>query len=507
MTRGFSTIEIVLALMIISSAVAGAVLVILGIPGAIADGHLRAGGSQRADENLQHALQIGLHDFSAVISLATTSANGYDSALSVASLSDEFTEQLTSTASWIDTKGKRRTISRIALLTDYLSAARSGCAGLLAGNWMHPSMTTYALGPGSLFPDGNASHRYPISAIAISGTTLALSVRSTTIRTEPDIYLFDLTDPTHPLYRGSIDTNQLQYAGPSALAIQGTTLFAANTYGATFNSCGTDTQCSQMQAYDITNLRGPRLLYPYKLSTNIPPFATGSSGQATGNTLLVDHGLLYLGLKKTGNSQGEEFNIIDASHGTPVWLGGYAIGRTINQILVSHGYAYLATDSPHNELVVLDVHDPAHVTFVGNYDASGGTTFGYGESIALAGGELALGRSFSSPDPALYFLDVSHMPAAVQSSMLIGDSFHPQNVDAIVISKYLAFVLDDLNLSIWNIADPAHPTQYSSPMPLQGVTTGQQGMTGVALACRANALYVASVDTINSGRLTIITGS
>jgi hypothetical protein len=295
----------------------------------------------------------------------------------------------------------------------------------------------------------------------------------------------------------------------AATAVNNSTLYVASAVQPDFSTCTVSSSCSQLQIIDISTPSTPTLITNYKLPTLTSPFAIGSRGQASGKSIFATNDLIYLGLTKPTGTQGDEFNIIDVHNPhSPQWLGGFRVGRTINQIQVLNGYAYLATDDPARELIVLDVHNPASITLIGSYDASGSSTFGFGKAITLARttftNNLALGRSYTASGPELFLLNMSDLKnPLLLGSQQISSRTSPVSVEQIVLRDFLGFILTDTALEFWNITDPEH----LSPYAIELLLPGGESQKHAAFVCRHNTLYVASDALNRTGFLTIVTGS
>jgi hypothetical protein len=243
----------------------------------------------------------------------------------------------------------------------------------------------------------------------------------------------------------------------------------------------------------------------FLLSTSTAPFATGSGGQSAGKSIFYKNGLIYLGLQKTGNAQGDEFNIIDVRDPkNPVWLGGYSVGRIVNQIAVLNNYAYLATDDPNRELLILNVQDPGNIAMTGSYDAPGNTASGFGEAVFVASSTAALGRSYIYNQPEFMLLDLSSTSPSVLGSALINKLSETASVETVIIRDFIGFVLTNSELQLWDISNPQHMNSYTSSIPLP---ENSKSTSSSVLTCGNNTLYIASSDSVHTGYLTVVTGS
>ena len=503
--KGFSTLELMVALMIMSATLTAVALVTLAVPSALLEGRTEAFAIHQATMLLNENFAMGLTSFSSVKSIATSTFNSVDTSLIVTLSPDGLTKQLTSTASWTDALKRKRYISLSALLTDFASASATTCSNILSGDWQHPSVTSYPF----------TTHPIQVSATDSVATSslLVAAVTNSLAATDPTLFLFDISSTTHPTYLSSIDNASSTKMGLSAIAVHDHFIYAANSNLADFNSCTAGTACSQLQIIDATNSLTPAIIKNIKLAATTSPYVTGIRGQGSGKSIFYANGFIYLGLMKISNAinPGDEFNIIDVRNpNAPQWLGGYAVGRTVNQIRVKGNYAYLATDDSSQELAILDIHDPTHPTLVVNYDAPGPSGFAVGESLAVNNSTpnsfTILGRSYGRlVDPELLFINTNSLTApVVVSSTSVSTTSDLTSADGIILRGFLAFILTNTSLKILNLADVTNPTPFINPISLPNSSNVTSSPS--ALSCRDNALYVASGDGTN-GYLSVFTGS
>ena len=262
--------------------------------------------------------------------------------------------------------------------------------------------------------------------------------------------------------------------------------------------------CSQLQILNIADPAHISIIKNFQLSTTTLTRALGINGQASGISIFYQNGLIYLGLQKVSNPTGQEFNIINVQNPqAPVWLGGYSIKRTLNQLVVAHGSAYLATDDPNNELLTLNVQNPSIPLHQASYDAPGNTAFGFGEALSLSGQGLVFGRSYTTDAPE--FAVFSVLPGSAPTFVGPTRSTElPESIQSIILRGPLLFALASSSLEVWNVIDPTNPTQFITPTQLPNSSTSSGAG---ALVCKDNTLYIASFDATNNGYLTTITGS
>ncbi len=503
---GFSTLELLIACSLISTTVVSITLLTIQLPTALANGRRELGALTHANNLIEEAFITGAYDFPAVISIATTTVSiGTDYAktsLDVVLGLDGQTKNLTATTQWYDSYGHEQFSVLSGLLTDTTIQNTSNlCASRLSGDWIHPYMYTLP----KIFPS--------LSSLSIWRTTLAIAASHSPLKNDSTLFLYDISSSTAPVFITSTDNATSTKNGVASIALTGSQLYVANASTPSFSSCTTSAVCSQLQIFGVQTTSSSSattstlaLVANYQLPTSTPPFATGSGGQSSGRSIFFLNGLVYLGLVKTNTTQGMEFNVIDVHlPNRPVWLGGISIGRTVNQIRVRQGYAYLATDDPRAELIVLDVHDPQNITRASTYDAPGSSTWGYGESLAIQPNNiLALGRSYTPDGPELSILNMaSATKPFLLSSEKLSSTTNPVGVTALGIQDFMTFALTDSALQLWDMTNPLNPQHYGDPLPLP---TGSKG-SSTAMTCKDNTLFIGANDLNNKGSLVIVTNS
>jgi hypothetical protein len=492
---GFSTIELLIALMIMTTTLTATTLITLELPSAVFDGNKEMEAGNQALRLLNNTFTRGLTSFDSITSLATTTTNGIQSSLSVQVLPDGFTKLLFATVSWIDSHQRTRFLVLRGIATDFAHAAHTTCSNVLGGDWSVPRRTFVS------FPF------FPIQSVTVDSASganlLAAATQASVQKTDPVLSIFDISSSTAPVRLGSLDNASSTKSGYAALAMHDHSIYAANDHASDFDTCVTGPTCSQLQIIDATNPAAPVLAESFQLATATEPYAGGLGGQSAAKSIFYQDGLAYLGLQKTPS--GDEFNIInvrDIRH--PQWLGGFSIGRTINHVEVRNSIAYLATDDPTHELLILDVHDPQHIFEVTSFDAPGYSTYGFGEALSVQGNMIALGRSYTTSGPELlFFNDTASSSLTVTASTSINGLFGTPSIQGLLTKSYLLFALLNSGLQIWNVTNPYNPAPYGAqiPLPLGNTVSGTS-----AMACKGNTVYVASSDNLHTGYLVMLTG-
>jgi hypothetical protein len=208
--------------------------------------------------------------------------------------------------------------------------------------------------------------------------------------TDPDLFIFDISDITNPKLISSLNTGP----GLAAIAIAGPYIFTTNK-----------SSINQLQVIDIHDRSHPLIISQGKV-----PLDIASSTRPNGSTIFYDRGLIYLGTEKGDSPELTIWNVADPVH--PQLAGTYEIGSKIEKIVVDSSHAFLAS-SGINQLVVLDVSNPGNPTIVTTSSPSGWQTQS-GQATDLFEGEIALGRDAggfnNKANPEFILYNVSDAP-------------------------------------------------------------------------------------------------
>lgn len=493
--RGFSTIEILIAFTVLVSGMVAVSLVAYGSPLI-----LEHATTELSAANQAHALltkqEIQARDtFESIMSTASTSDDRFTLGFNMIPM-DDIGKRLTTTIQWRTPATIQKTIQLQSFVMDVRNAALHPCDPFLSGDWRVPRIvSSYRVTPGELLPSHIQGTYFPVSALAVNGSTLAIAIASTTSATHPTLFFFDISESDIvPVYISSeFDNAASSRIGYSALAIGPNTFYAGNGFSsASAITCASDPfGCAQLHLFDAHDTA------PVRIASIQMPAASGS---VPASAVMYRSGVLYLGLSKT--TGGQELHLIDVHEPSlPKHLGGYTAGRGVNGIAADQHVAYITTDdnsSSGKALIALDIQDPTHPVELASYRFLGA---GYARRVVRSGSRLYVGRSFSAgTSEELSVLDRSDISTLTRIGGIdIGTSRAPGGVREILIRDFLAFVLSERSLQIWNISDLSEISLYASvPLP---------NGTGTSLSCRNNMLYVGSAGAEGNGFLTTITSS
>lgn len=493
--KGFSTVEIMIAMAIMVLALGAVILVAFGNQSIIADSQINAEAIAKAEELLEKAQADARKDFRLVNS--TSATDGIFQKSIVITQPDYFTKNVEARISWTGEHGRALFTSLTARVTNFENAVGGDtCYSDLSGHWQTPQKvggTDYSFATDLLVPPN--LNTYPITDINAYKNKLYVTVNPTAdINT---FFIFDITNKSvKPPPLGSLN-NSTVAPGLNAVAVaeypktSKVYAYVANAYGASFSTCTQAQNCAQMQVIDVTN-PVPTVVVNYKIPSATSPFVTGAAGQAIGNAIFYKDGYIYLGLSMTAG--GPQFNIIDVHDPlNPLWNGGYSVGDGINSIYVRNNYAYVS--SPNSQkLKVLNVKNPGNPTLAGSYSPGGGN----GKSISVIGDRAYLGLTVGGTEfSILNNTDPEISPLPLLGSKPDVDS----SINGLVVRDYLAFLLTNIGLNILRVDSAGAISQYTTPYPVPLSSINQ----GRALDCEGNYLYAGYVDSANKGYLSIIT--
>ncbi len=491
MQRGFSTLEAVLAMAIFVSAIAAVMLTESGNQSLLADGALAGSAREDARALLAEEAARALKDFNLVNPIRNASASA---SARVSLLPDYLTKLVTAAATWKDELGRTHTTELSTLLTNFEHATGGDtCSSALEGDWSSPTAKSYSLSPGDLLPGNEIGAA--VSGLDAYHDTLYVTADEGSGAT---LFLFDTSSEGKPRFIASVDNARGTDGGLAGVLAAGDYAYLADSHSRDAD-CMPGTDCAQLQVADVKDPKRPEIVASYLIPTTTPSFVKGSGGQAAGKALAYQDGFLYLGLSKTAN--GPEFNVIDVRDpGSPKWLGGYGIGRSINAIVIDRGHAYLSTDdnkSGGRAVAVLDISDPKHPYQIASWSAPGA---GFANGIRKIGDTLYLGRSYASgAQEEFHELDASRPEEGlpILAGADIGTAAHHASVRSLIIRDTLAFLLTNDDIELWDIGDAEHIGPAAAPIPLP------EGSQGIALDCEGNRLYAAS-NAGDTGYVTIL---
>ncbi len=472
--RGFATLEILIALFILTIALSASTLVAFGNQTLLVDSTTNREALQQAETVLETAQARALTDWRSVVSEVATSSGIFETSLEVTTL-DYSIKELRALVTWKNSYNQNQYITLSSLITDFQNNSEGDtCDAHLSGDWANP-VTKNSI---NAFSDlvGDSSGSYIITDLDAYHDKLFVTTNNSSENKET-LFIFDVHDPANPTLISKLDNDPLLNTGLNSITIASTTdgILAYVASATSFTK-------GQLQIIDVSS-SPPAVLKTFKIPTSI---VAGSSTQGVGLRIAYKNGYVYLGLTKTVS--GPEFNIIDVRDpNAPVWVGGFQVGNQVNDILIRGNYAYLAT--PHTEeLIILDITNPSSPTVVGGYNAPSSNTTGSGKSLYFTDNKIYLGRTTTSLNPEFYIIDGSD--PTTHTPDIFGTKEVNTSINQLLVRESLAYFLTTTGmLQFWNIATSSSIVPFTSSIVLP------ESSKGVALDCEKNVLFVGSVPT------------
>ncbi len=201
-----------------------------------------------------------------------------------------------------------------------------------------------------------------------------------------------------------------------------------------------NTPTDQLKVIDVTDISKPILV----ASRTLPNITNGIARSIfyydkkiyIGTQYVVCNGCVDL-------KKNNELHIYDVSGPTnPVWEGSFKANSNVNAIAVRGKYTYLATSGENRELIILDISNPASITQVSVFNATGGED---GMSLYLLGNKIFLGRIRTpSTRPDFYILNISNPAIPTEfGSKNLGLLLGTAVIEIRVSGKFIFLVLSD----------------------------------------------------------------
>jgi hypothetical protein len=449
--RGVATLEILIAFAILTLSLSAVILVVFGNQTVATDTQTNNEAIYKAKEYIESARARAYQDFNAVVSVGHTQDDIYQKSLTVEQIHTDI-KKVTSTVSW-PSQGRILSVVLTTLISNPTS--QNKCSTSVSGDWSAPQIYGYADFAGSAGAtgvDAQDGKAYVTSDPNSAGSD--------------DFYILDTSG-----------------AGPGAGSLPVLGKFSTS-YGLT------DVSMAGMYAYVTAHSASNQLLVidvsdPVSLkaaSIKAKRDVTRGGDTAYGNTLFYANKKIYVGLTI---SAGTELHIFDVSDPiNPVELGpGYEVGASVNDIIVKNNIAYLAT-AARNEIITLDVSDPAHLVLMGTYQSPTLT----GQSLALSSNNfLYFGRIGGIGNPKLLAFGQEDLSVPRWTMHMSAQS----GVYSMLLRSGLLFITTaDPNdgLQIWDVS---HASARVQPVRFDSAPLNVQQAAPAGTDCYGNLLYVA----------------
>ena len=450
MTRGFSLIEILISLTVLTTTLIAVSLLVLGAPDVLANAVLHREAGYMAQQGFLKNMARGPEGFLDIATYDGTN-NVFNTGVLVETVGDGSVKYVRSRISWNTIWDIPQTLVMDGYVTDYMNADQYACSPFLRRR----AGSEPTLEPFTTFP---LPH---IASLAANRTHVVVSASSTSGFSDPALFVFDTKNSTEtPL---SFDTATSTKIGYGAVAVHGDYIYALSAH-----ACPIGVPCA---ALDVLLLQDTGIVRVHSLP--LPPT----------RSITYAHGYLFVGLRAL--SMNPEFLVFTLENPElPVQVGSAEIGSTVNDIVSNGSTVYIATAD--NSIA----GDRAVMAFpMSSLNASIQASMrarppgaGISQTLALSGEVLYVGRSAPLNSKELYLLSATNLGEELSSRDI--DS----SVYGIVVQGMQAYVLTKTHLERWNIentGDIARHSTYILP----------QGTTGGAVVCGGSSLFLAANDS------------
>jgi len=318
-------------------------------------------------------------------------------------------------------------------------------------------------------------------ALHAQGTTRYAYVTATSTHVlDADFFVLDVTDVSNPHIVMSLDTGN----GLTGLVRGGEYIYALN-----------NDNTEQLHVIDVTNPQQPVLIAHSSLP-NLPSTCSATTTPCyAGRSIFYYDGTIYIGTSYIAFGSTplhhHEFHVFCVSNTSvagcsptnPTWQGSLNVNHHVNDIFVQGRYAYLATSDTEGEMMIVDITDPAHMVHPDDTDTrfnartiAGNESTENGTSVFVLGPYTYLGRERvnNALERDFYILD-TRTPDDITtvSSMRLGLSTRTAVSDIIVHDSRAFIGTTDVThpLLIFDSSDKENPllqnscTILSRPIP------------------------------------------
>lgn len=446
--RGFSTLEILLAMSIVIVSMCSIALLVFGEEDSVIHDDQAARAQSLLEDTLTQEGHLATQDFDLLVD-ATSTQGTYTIAVSAPLQADYLTKNVTIRVSWADPYHNSHHVETSTLMTNYTAEdGGNTCDSTLRGNWQQPLVHTYATIPNTSLSGIDVYH----GKAYVTGDT-------TNNKTDSTFFVYD-TARDDDLTASFDDATSTKY-GLTAVYATDHMIYALSVHSP-----------------DLW------MVHPHTYATSTYRME-GVASDTGGKSLIYKDNLLYAGLEKTEGGELHVIDVHDVSH--PEETLHRDFGTSVNALkMYASSLLVAVSDTPSQQRFF--ILDPTNLSTQDSFsegDAMGGNG-GYGKSFATFGHWLFFGRTsssnlYSDTWPELYSFDPVSQGLAPQASVLLGPTV---GVNAILVRYPLVFLLTSKSeLQMYTISGPTSLNLYA--------TTSIPG-NGVAMDCEGNTLYVVS---------------
>lgn len=449
--RGFSIVEILLALAIVSVAITGATVLAFGSQDAVRDAGLSQEALYKVEQALEEKFASLKLDWNQLAASAIVADSIYDKQVLVTDIS-ECVKQVESRADW-DVPQRSQVSSLITLFssTSTIAALGGDCNTTPPSFWGAPDFynNPEIIHPGSAANDVDALK---------NSKGMFIFIASMENGNHETFWVADVSDPDNPTTIGQYDNDDDVYA------LDG---YLSGDTGYAFLAVASSTAQLQVMKVDFSSYPGVNPTVTHVASLQLP--GVGNS-YPQGRSIYYLNSRVYIG---THDTAGPEFHVFDVSNPeSPTHLGSVELTTNVHDIVVRDTLAYLATSDNNSELCIIDVSDPSamqdceDVTGM-EYDAAGNFD---GTAIDVLGSNAYLGRADAGGSHDFLVLSVVD-PLAVdlRGSLDLGINSNTEVTALKTVGSLVFVVTSDTNYAngggpflVYDVSDPTNITLVST---------------------------------------------
>ncbi len=452
---GFSTLELLIAITIIITAISTVIIVVFSNQTVSLDNQLNDEALIKATNLIEQARSSASFDFSSLGNLPTANDDIYKKELMVTDINPCRKTGIAS-VSW--STDPKRTL-QIQLQTIFSNPSEAIALGGDCGpdsppatQWWYPfTFKDYDLKtiPPTALQSGNAGVGATSIDVIRRGSKYA--ILTTNSGSEKDIWVINVDDGKNASISASKETTKV---GLNNADVEGNYVFAL-----TVGSAATP---SDLQIIDISTITSPNLVATRSLDISSSDANYVPNAQA----IFYYGGKIYVGTHRTG---GNEFQIFSGASPFDL-IKGLELNHNINSIIVRGDYAYLATSDNTGELMIVNIN-PLSTEYMKHPDVTGMKYDATGDydaiSLFLMSDKLYLGReggNYSKADASNFMvLDIGNPHAiSLLGAKFISDNNGPNKATGIIamsIVDTFAFISTDdadTDFQVFRVGDPAN---------------------------------------------------
>lgn len=507
--KGFSTLELMISLALISLILSTVILISFGNQSFLIASQNNSGALKIAQGLIEKQQALAQKDFNLVNPISPENEDIYEKSVEVKLLPDFLTKEIKTIITWKNENQLDNNLVLTTLISDFNSpAGNNTCNSTLLGNWNLPIVDSIIdFSSFSNIPNGT----YTLTNVDAYKNRLYVTAGQTGSEVSlPTLFIFDISNKKNPELLGKIDNAPNVSKGLNAILISEdltsspmrTYAYAASNTSSNYSTCNpiSNQACGEIYIFDVTNPTSIDFKANLKIISD--PII---EGQLVTKTIFYKNGYLFLGLEKNA---GSEFQIINIHHpnlitsGPYPAIGDFEIGNDINSIYIKNNFAYIA--SPNNqELKILDIENLKNPILVEGFDSGSRN----GKSLYSVGDRLYFGKAKDiSSDKDFYILNNKNPEGPL--SEISSTNILASSINNIIVRSNLGFFLTNSTLEIFNIGEPTSLSPFNLENPLTTLPLTINGSTiKPSMDCEGNYLYITSNDISGKGYLSIITSS